>query len=246
MPERISPGNDIVVGPQSKLRQATVVSVQEPTVSGGLITDPASLTLLLGGETDTTLAVTGVRFLEGYFPIPDEACWVLENDADYLAIGRLTPVEPLFKRKVGTVSRFNNTYADDDELFVTVEANMIYFVNLVVRYDGASGTSVGELKMRFTLPTGAGFTGLLNGYAFAATDNTGDLIQSVLDNADMNTGTRGASTFLGAHVVGMLNVGTEPGTFMLQWAQSVTNATATRLIVGSHLLLQRVGYDPGV
>jgi hypothetical protein len=235
------------VSPAPRLRQATVVSVQPPVVGGGLITTPATLTLLLGGEADPALAVTGVRFLEGYFPIPDESCWVLENDSDYLAIGRLTPVEPLFARKTATESVTSSTVMqDDDHLTLTVADNAIYQVEMVVRYDGASGTGVGELKMQFVMPAGAGFTGLLHGHQFAAIDNTGDLIQAVLDGAVMQTGTRGASTFLAAHVVGMLVVGTTAGTFKLQWAQDSSNATPTRLIVGSHLSLRRVSYDPGV
>jgi hypothetical protein len=68
-----------VTAPTPRMRQAAVVSVQAGP--------PQTVTMHLAGDTSTD--IVGIRHLDSYVPVAGDTVWVLQNDSDYLIIGRL-------------------------------------------------------------------------------------------------------------------------------------------------------------
>lgn len=153
---------------------------------------------------------------------------------------RASDVTDPFARKTATETvTSSTTLQDDDELFVSVEANSVYMVEALLCYDGATA---GDFKFAFTLPSGAtlnyGHMGTATTIA-AATGNTVDNRQ-IIETDTLAAGAAGAGTILALPIWGILIISSTAGTMRLQWAQFASSATPTRMFAPSFLHLRKV------
>lgn len=147
-------------------------------------------------------------------------------------------VNILFARKTAdeTIAS-TTTLQDDNDLFVSVEANAIYHVIVSLKELSQPGD---DFKTGWTGPAGYGFNGEARGPSGAAAALT-DLVA-----ADVGTGSHGiqfggiASFNLPVRIEGILTTSGTAGTFRLQWAQFSSSASGTTVKAGSFMVLRRV------
>lgn len=131
----------------------------------------------------------------------------------------------------------SSTLQNDNHLTVTVEANTNYILEAVLLLQVQS---VGSFQAQFSAPSGAtlGAQEIRNtsGGSVFSSGNYISQLGSIFESGAV-TYTAGTSYF---RVEGTLFVSSTAGTFNLQWAQSVSNATGTILKKGSYLKLTKV------
>ena len=129
----------------------------------------------------------------------------------------------------------STTFQDDDHLTVAVEANCVYVLEMVLSYDALAA---GDLKTQFVMPAGATVVGAALGLTTTAAATTDDYTTSWVGLA--NVGGVGAGSTQAVYARGLFTTSGTAGTLKLQWAQTVSSATATRIFTGSYMLLRRV------
>lgn len=134
------------------------------------------------------------------------------------------------------------TMANATNLSVPVVANAIYTFECNLSISG--GNNLGNLKLGFTMPTGAAVDyagqGLVAGTASGA---SGSIIVQGQENQSSPTTALvfGATTAITrVQLTGQLRMSSTAGTFQLQFAQNASNATATVLRSRSFMLVTRV------
>lgn len=158
-------------------------------------------------------------------------------DGDTIAAG-LLPGTSVFARKTSDQSvTSSTTVVNDSELVCPVEAGSVYVVTGSIIAEGAT---TGDMKHRWTAPTGATFDWTSYGQGSGASA----AIASVDQNARTLTGSTthgllGTGSPVAIRIQGLLVVSTA-GSFQYQWAQNTSDATATTVHPGSFLLLTKV------
>lgn len=133
----------------------------------------------------------------------------------------------------------STTLQNDDHFAFSVAANASYALEGYVIYDGNT-TPAGDLKAAFTVPAGATLwwtnfgTNVSNLTQYNAATQNGTASRALPTNG----GTTGTISFAPR---GYLNTAGTAGTFQFQWAQNVSNATATTVFGGSWMKLTRMG-----
>jgi len=135
----------------------------------------------------------------------------------------------------------STTLQNDDELFLTVEANATYIMFMVLFHDSDTGAAA-DTKIGWSAPASATMNWGVHGANTASTSST------AVTSVNMQTRTiievaafgGGDSTGTMALVGGTLVTSGTAGTFRLQWAQETSNAVATNVRAGSYLTLKRV------
>jgi hypothetical protein len=151
------------------------------------------------------------------------------------ALVRASDVDRPQARKTATESVTSSaTLQNDDELFVSVEANAIYTVVACLFYDGATA---GDFKFSFTGPSGYSFDYAATIAPTAATTAAGNTVNNsaFAETDTLGVGAVGAGTTLVVPIQGILVISSTAGTFQLQWAQNASSATATRVFAPSFL-----------
>lgn len=150
---------------------------------------------------------------------------------------------PLFARKTATESVTSNTTVQaDDHLFVTLEANSTYVLDMWLN---GTGADAGDLKYNFTYPSGTSVAAGAATYNTASTgaapviNSLGSASDGTSPTIDFTAGTI-AGVSISVIVRGLVVVGATAGNLALQWAQNSSNGTATTLDAGSYLMLTRV------
>lgn len=124
----------------------------------------------------------------------------------------------------------------DDELFLPVESFSVYVVLVCV---SVVGSTSGDLRLGYSVPTGAEGRRHNMGLAGAATSTTGNMRISV--HGWPTAVTYGVtSTSVAVIEEGVLSTEAAGGVLHMQWAQNVVNATATTVEAGSFMKLQQV------
>lgn len=153
----------------------------------------------------------------------------------------LRSAQPQAVRKTADESRAATTaLADDTHLIFAAEANAVYTMYGWVKYFADPAP---DIKMQFTVPTGclgewawimpgqATVAGSVNGYAVRTESNDVNAVRTGYGTSDTQQNTP---------VSGIFRMSTTPGNIALQWAQNVSNATATTLFTDSWLMFQRI------
>lgn len=158
---------------------------------------------------------------------------------DRITDALLESMLPLHVVKSTTETVTNNTYQNDDELFLPSVANAVYFVRLFLLH--SSGTT-GKFRMRFTGPSGSTMNWGVHAAQNAQTSSTSVEIVSMpsrllTDDQEMGGGNLAGTT---AFVEGVFTTSSTAGNLTLQWAQIVTNAAATQVRAGSFLTMRRI------
>lgn len=133
----------------------------------------------------------------------------------------------------------STTLQNDDQLVLPVAANAKYTFEMFLVYDGA-GAGLGDLKRDFTGPAG-----IVMNYANYGPNNSGagltqyDVVMDTLSGVSRVLGTNGA-TAMTAQPKGYVATSGTAGNLQFRWAQNVSSATATRVLVGSFMKLTRI------
>jgi hypothetical protein len=137
----------------------------------------------------------------------------------------------------------STTLQNDDELFVSVEANAQYEVSLRLLHD-SDNTAAADVKMSWTGPSGA--TMFWGGHGANVAESgassgtiTATNMETHLINETMTFG-GGDSTGTYAILGGVLVTSSTAGTLQYQWAQNTSNAIASTVRAGSTLSVRRI------
>lgn len=163
---------------------------------------------------------------------------------------------PQVARKTADTSRSATTTATaDPHLQFEVEANAVYLWDGWLKYDAAIAA---DIAIDWTVPSGSlgewrgwgpgigrviGATDAASPVNQADTQATTGYLMRIESNdvAQVRTfGGLGVGTSLTLSLDGMLRVGTTAGTFSMDWAQRVSDASQTTIATDSWLRLQRV------
>jgi hypothetical protein len=125
----------------------------------------------------------------------------------------------------------------DPHLTVSVAASCTYLADLVLLYKGPNGA--GFFQWDFDVPASATFQ-----YVQVYQNSSGNAAVQYgtagTSSSWANTEGTGGTTNDAMRISGTLVVSTTAGTFDLTWAQHASNGTATTLLAGSSMTLQRV------
>jgi hypothetical protein len=135
------------------------------------------------------------------------------------------------------------TLQDDDELFVSVDANTSYIIGVTVFGTEAAGTGI-DLKVAWTMPSGcslylggaAPHNAWVAGAGAALEAEWAGWITSSSPTSSITFGTTNVAIFT-YHWSGTLVVGSTSGTFRMQWAQGNSSASALTVKAGSNISL---------
>ncbi|MFE7947421.1 hypothetical protein [Streptomyces sp. NPDC057426] len=151
----------------------------------------------------------------------------------------LTSSQPDVVTKTATESvTSSTTLQDDDELFVSVEANATYVVDMMLIHSSATA---GDIKIGWSVPAGASFSWTGQGASNTATSSftVADSNMAGRNAAESLEFGGGAGTATRADVSGTLITSATAGALQFQWAQRVSDATATQVRAGTWLSVRR-------
>ncbi|MEV1049673.1 hypothetical protein [Streptomyces sp. NPDC049887] len=146
---------------------------------------------------------------------------------------------PLDALKGSSTSRASTTTVTaDPELSVDVEANAEYVLDAYIRY---SGSTAADITIQFTGPSGS--SGSYGGYML----DIGETVEAGAKrsirtpiNSARDVGCISTSTAMVMLIKGRLIVGGTAGAFSFDWAQRVSNGTATVVESDSWFSVRRV------
>ena len=154
--------------------------------------------------------------------------------ADRLAVWRTVinaKISGGVKVKTADTSRANTAaYADDPHLVVPVLANTVYSVDLYGVYQAGA---TGLFKVQFTFPSGATMSGGSWAYDPGTDEWAAVATQESGSPYAMVAGLAGAGVNYPFRLQASLHVGANAGNLAFQWAQNVSNGTATIVRKGS-------------
>lgn len=160
-----------------------------------------------------------------------------------IAVGALVTADlldsmlPQFARKAAdeTAPTTSAAVQDDDELFLSVEANASYFMEAWLRHSASTNTP--DIRINYSYPAGATFARSDWGApdtTTASADSINNTVSTTTDN------TRGSGTVERAiYVRGELIVGSTAGTFKVRFGQATSSADTVTMKAGSRLILTR-------
>lgn len=203
------------------------------------VTDAANVAAA-GGVLDTgNESIGGVKTFTSDPLIPDEAYdatnWngKLEPPTKNAVRDKIEALESILKAVKTSDEDVTSSTAlqDDDELLVTVEANGVYHFEAVIIAYSASATP--DLKFQFIEPDGTFDVVVTSGLG-------GDLISYIDESSSASVVDITAATEKVKYFTGIVRAGGAGGTFKLQWAQNVSNATATTVKADSYMRLTKM------
>jgi hypothetical protein len=212
--------------------------VKTVTVNGNPLSANVTVTDANLSTTDTT-ANNSSTSKHGFLPkLPNDSLKVMRGNGTWGTISAISNVRVVVKTADETV---NNTITvqDDNELYITVEANSTYIVELTA----TGGSTVGNtgFKFRFTAPASAIMQGtILNSMSNSNVFGTlyvADMLAEV-NNSIWTVGGQTYSNWLDAR--GVLVTSSTAGTLTLQWAQDYATVTNTYVRKGSYLKITKV------
>lgn len=134
----------------------------------------------------------------------------------------------------------NTTNQADNDFFISVEANALYFVELHIVMTGHTS---GDFKSAWTVPSGA--TGyrwrdVLQSGATADSENKSQIDTIAGGSATVGVlGTGSTNTYF--HETLTVDTAGTSGNLALEWSQGTSNATATTVLAGSVMRVWKIG-----
>lgn len=140
------------------------------------------------------------------------------------------------------------TLTNDTDLVATLEANARYHVTFYIHFAAIDGA---QIQTAWTVPTGS--SGVRSAAGAAWTLAGGAATVQAADGGYHRSGVHAFSTAVRygtrnnaanqcvAQEEAYITTSSTAGTLALQWAQAVSNASATRVAAGSSLHIQRIG-----
>lgn len=144
-----------------------------------------------------------------------------------------TEVRPLYARKTADETVNNSaTLQNDDHLFVTVTANVVYLLTGRLAFNG---NATADVKIGWTFPSGLTMRYTGTGFSAAGTFINPALIQT--DTPGFGAGALSGTTDDAVVLNGLVIVGGTGGTLQMQWAQNTANASNTIMRANSFISL---------
>ena len=131
----------------------------------------------------------------------------------------------------------STTLQNDDELFTGVAASSAYLFACYLDYEAGFSGGQGFLQYKWTVPTGATLRFSALGTTVLAA------VQAATTQKETTAYTlngSGAGTLLAASMIGTLVTSATAGILQLQWAQSISSGTATKVHAQSYLALWKI------
>lgn len=152
----------------------------------------------------------------------------------------LESMQTVYAIKTASTSRASTTTVTaDPELQFTVVAGAEYVGEFYFRI---SGDAAADMDVQFTTPAGAtgswGSTGQLAGTSATDADTRTSIRRALNAEIQQSTPTTGTAQINEGHF--RITMGGTGGTFSIDWAQTVSNATATVMEADSWVSLTRV------
>lgn len=236
-------------------QQAVAAGAATPAVRGADWRTALVQSVNSDGTVLTTDGITARR-LESYAgpKVGDKVMLTVSGSGNWIAVGRTASAAaaigvPVHAYKAGHTDRASTTaFADDPDLHLPLDASAVYRVEFWLQYaaiDLVSGSPAGRFKTQWAAPSGA------TGVRSAVGPDQGVILSS---GSAGGTGRWGVHNFATAATYGDRDSSTNQclavetatvfttnaGTLALQWAQSVSNAAATRLAQGSYMRSTRL------
>ena len=155
----------------------------------------------------------------------------------------LSPVPIGASKQNGTARNTTTVLADDPDLSVTLEPGAIYSFEayFVVQVDSAGGTTADFKWDANALGIAVNAQVIYNKDGAAATTTVVDQFSKGTPHV-VDLTVNGPTGVVYVHVRGVaLNEDTSNRTFTIEWAQNVSNASNTRLQLGSYIKFLRLG-----
>jgi hypothetical protein len=152
----------------------------------------------------------------------------------------LTSMLPLHAAKASSTGRASTTtISADPDLQLPVEANAQYFIHFYFR---VSGNAAADMDIQFTTPAGCTGSYSVTGRLAGASAGDGDARTStrIAFNVETQYSTPSTAAAQVNHGAGRLITGANAGTLSIDWAQTVSNATASVMESDSWLELRRI------
>lgn len=130
----------------------------------------------------------------------------------------------------------STTLQNDDQLFLPVVTNAKYKFEAYLIYDGSAAA---DIKVAFTIPAGASITWNALGPQSGVGSTSLNAITATASGTALGLACNGAQV-LGAGPKGYLATAGTAGNLQMQFAQVISNATASRIFLGSWLTLTRI------
>lgn len=233
---------------QSLMQASRQAGRDDPTVRRA---DVKTATVTAVNVTAGTVDVGTIRArrLESYQTptVGDQVLLVQSGTGSWWAAGRTaasaTPLgTPRFAWKAATLDRTSSTLTDDPDLTMQVDANAVYHVEFHMHF---AATDTARFRTAWTVPAST------SGNRSAVGPDQGQILSGTSSGG---TGRWGVHNFSTACIYGSRNDNTlqcfaleeatifttTAGTCALQWAQSTSNATASRLSQGSFMRVTRL------
>lgn len=168
----------------------------------------------------------------------DLSAWSIKVFRSSTAAWELVPnVQHKFKSANESVTS-STTLQNDDVFSFSVVASAQYELESFIAYDGAADPA-GGLKMQFTGPAGCSMVWANYGVNSGGLTTYNVVIEVQSAGSPRSVGTNGA-TVMSCRPAGSLVTAGTAGTLQFLWAQTASNATATRIYGGSWMRLTRV------
>lgn len=166
------------------------------------------------------------RLIQGGVPLNNQIL-LFNSVTNQWEFSTATISQPFAKvvKKIDQTVNNSIVYVDDDELFFTPRANKEYSFELWIIFDS---DTTPDLKTRFN--SSGGLTGLLT------TNNDGGENNTQIVTADFVHAGFDA-TIRGFLINGQFSVGASINPITLQWAQNTADATDTKILKGSRLVV---------
>lgn len=130
----------------------------------------------------------------------------------------------------------STTLQTDDHLSVAVQANSAYLMTCLIKYDGDAAA---DIKVLFRCPTSATLNAVGITLVGGAASQSDQQNTPYSENTSQIWGCLGSGSTLYGLVTGLLLTSGTAGTLSVEWAQNVSSGTATRVLIGSFLNLDR-------
>ncbi|MFF5759683.1 hypothetical protein ACFY7A_30145 [Streptomyces longwoodensis] len=157
-----------------------------------------------------------------------------------LTAGLLMSMLPQHARKPASTPRASTiVVAPDPDLQLPVAANADYLFQFYLRI---SGDPAADMDIKVSVPSGATGSYTVTGRLAGASTADSDPRTStrIAFNVETQFSTPSTAAAQGNHGAGRLTTGANAGTLSIDWAQTVSNATATVMEGDSWLFLQRL------
>jgi hypothetical protein len=135
------------------------------------------------------------------------------------------PIQTLVKTADETVNN-SNVLQNDDVILFTVEASKLYSVELIVHYNSGSTP---DFKWAFSVPSGTTFIG--------KELQDADRVTQVTESGNNPIGTGANKTLV---IKGTIISSSTAGTVNWKWAQDTTNASDTKVLIGTYIKVEKL------